>query len=334
MNYMKFILAVVATVISGIVVAMTGDSVISNVEWVNISIAGVGACAVFAAPNVPGAMYTKSILAALTAALTLMTSFITDGVSTSEWLQIGVAVLGALGVYAVPNSTQEAMSASKTSARGFAAIALTITLTITSGTVLLTAPVTMPACGSQQDVAAALRDADSGAQSFLTYARGTYPQADPRLKRIELFAKHVHTVAVEYPTLTDAAGQLKLLPTLNLALNMFQTEILPLMNLSPTQRLIALGIDMALRIAANRFVTTAEQLIAKSAAALDAQPGRKARAAVTEANIQTDVDVDAELAKVKKLLTKRLRCRDSISGKFRKMEVCKAKPATTTVETY
>lgn len=87
-RYWKFILAVVATVISG-----------------------VGALAVFAAPNVPGAMYTKSILAALTAALTLLASFITDGVSTSEWLQIGVAVLGAIGVWSVPNSTNEAMSA-------------------------------------------------------------------------------------------------------------------------------------------------------------------------------------------------------------------------------
>jgi peptidoglycan/LPS O-acetylase OafA/YrhL len=110
-RYAKFLLAVAATIISGIVVAMTGDSIISNVEWVNIAISGVGALAVFAAPNVPGAMYTKSILAGATAALTLLASFITDGVTTSEWLQIAVAVMGALGVYAVPNRTDEARSA-------------------------------------------------------------------------------------------------------------------------------------------------------------------------------------------------------------------------------
>jgi hypothetical protein len=110
MRYAKFGLAVFATVISGIVVAMTGNGIISNVEWVNIAIAGVGACAVFASPNVPGAMYTKTIIAALTAGLTLLTSFITDGVSTSEWLQIAVAILGAVGVYAVPNSTDEVRS--------------------------------------------------------------------------------------------------------------------------------------------------------------------------------------------------------------------------------
>lgn len=31
---------------------------------------------------------------------------------------------------------------------------------------------------------------------------------------------------------------------------------------------------------------------------------------------------------------KKWRCRDSVSGQFRKMEYCKANPATTTVETY
>lgn len=111
MNYAKAILAVVATLISGAVVALTGDGIISNVEWINIAIAGAGACAVFAAPNVPHAMFTKTILAALTAALTLLVSFISDGVSTSEWLQIAVAILGALTIYAVPNKTTEMMSA-------------------------------------------------------------------------------------------------------------------------------------------------------------------------------------------------------------------------------
>lgn len=111
MNYMKAILAVVATVISAVVVALTGDGIISNVEWINVAIAGAGALAVFAAPNVPHAMFTKSILAALTAALTLLVSFISDGISTSEWLQIAVAVLGALSIYAIPNKTTEAMSA-------------------------------------------------------------------------------------------------------------------------------------------------------------------------------------------------------------------------------
>jgi hypothetical protein len=103
MNYMKSLLAVLVTVIGGVVAAMT-DNVISPQEWINVAILGTGACAVFAAPNVPGAKYTKSILAALSAVLVLLVSYITDGLSTPEILQLAVAALGALGIYAVPNS--------------------------------------------------------------------------------------------------------------------------------------------------------------------------------------------------------------------------------------
>lgn len=113
MNYAKFLIAIAITIASSVSVAMTGDGVISNVEWINIAIAAAGALAVFAGPNVPGAMYTKSILAALTAGLTLATSLITDGITFSEWVQIGIAAIGALSVYAVPNKTTEVMSATR-----------------------------------------------------------------------------------------------------------------------------------------------------------------------------------------------------------------------------
>lgn len=102
-TYAKFFAAVLATVLSGIVAALYGDNTISNPEWVNIAIAGVGACAVFAAPNVPGAAYTKAVLAVLTAALTVLASAIIGGVTATEWIQIALAGLGAVGVYAVPN---------------------------------------------------------------------------------------------------------------------------------------------------------------------------------------------------------------------------------------
>jgi hypothetical protein len=104
MNYAKAVAAVVTTVLAAIAAALFGDNVISAVEWVNVAILAVGACAVFAAPNVPGAIYTKSILAALTAGLVLLASVIVGGVTVVEWIQVILAVLGALGVYAVPNS--------------------------------------------------------------------------------------------------------------------------------------------------------------------------------------------------------------------------------------
>jgi hypothetical protein len=110
MNYAKFVMAIVATILTGLVGSYT-DGVITNVEWINVAIMGVGACGVFAAPNVPGSMYTKSIIAVLSAVLAALASYITDGISQSELMQLGVIALGALGVYAVPNSTSEVRSA-------------------------------------------------------------------------------------------------------------------------------------------------------------------------------------------------------------------------------
>jgi hypothetical protein len=110
MKYAKLLTAVAVAILAAAVAAMTGDQYISNVEWINIAIAGVGACSVFAAPNVPHAMFTKTIIAALTAVLAFLVSAITDGVSTSEWLQIGVIAAGAFGVFAIPNKTDEVLS--------------------------------------------------------------------------------------------------------------------------------------------------------------------------------------------------------------------------------
>ncbi|QIQ62935.1 hypothetical protein SEA_MOAB_50 [Streptomyces phage Moab] len=102
MAYAKSLLAVLVTVISAVVASLT-DNTITNVEWINVAIAGVGAAAVFAAPNIPGSRYTKAVLAVLTAVLTFLVTVITDGVSSAEWLQILVIAAGAIGVYAVPN---------------------------------------------------------------------------------------------------------------------------------------------------------------------------------------------------------------------------------------
>lgn len=102
-KYSKFITAVVATVLSAIVVALTGDNTILASEWVNVAIAGAGAASVFTAPNVPGAKTTKAALAVIMAMLTLAVSLITGGLNLTELLQIAIAGLGAAGVYGVPN---------------------------------------------------------------------------------------------------------------------------------------------------------------------------------------------------------------------------------------
>lgn len=103
-KYAKAALAVVVTVLAAVVAALTGDNTISSTEWVNVAILAVGACGVFAAPNVPGARYTKAVLAVLTAGLTVLVSAIVGGVSPTELIQIIIAAAGAVGVYAVPNN--------------------------------------------------------------------------------------------------------------------------------------------------------------------------------------------------------------------------------------
>lgn len=103
-KYAKFFAAVVVTVLAAVAAALTGDNTISASEWVNVAILAAGACGVFTAANVPGARYTKFVLAALTAGLTVLASAVTGGVSPVELIQIVLAAAGAVGVYAVPNS--------------------------------------------------------------------------------------------------------------------------------------------------------------------------------------------------------------------------------------
>ncbi len=103
-KYSKFIAMIVGTLLSAIMAALIGDSIISPVEWVNIAILGVGALMVFTAPNIPGAKYTKSVIAVLLAVLTVLSTVILTGVGTVELIQMAIAGLSALGVYQVDNS--------------------------------------------------------------------------------------------------------------------------------------------------------------------------------------------------------------------------------------
>lgn len=81
-------------------------------EWINVAIAATTAAVVFTAPNVPFAPVTKSVLAMIMAGLTAAASYLTDGVMTgSEWLQIFVAIGGAVAVWAVPNTPNPVLNA-------------------------------------------------------------------------------------------------------------------------------------------------------------------------------------------------------------------------------
>jgi hypothetical protein len=102
--YTKAIVQVIVTVLAAIAAVYTDG--VSTREWVNIAIIGAGALSVFTAPNVPGAAYTKSFLAAVTAGLVVLTSAVTDGVSFPELVQCVIAAAGALGVYVFKNEPE------------------------------------------------------------------------------------------------------------------------------------------------------------------------------------------------------------------------------------
>ncbi|SRR6266540_1992663 len=101
--YAKSAVMVLMTVVSAIVAALTDDKV-STAEWINVAIIGFGAAQVFTAANIPGAKYTKFSLALLTAAATALVSFLSNGVTVAEWLQVAVAAAAAVGVAAAPRS--------------------------------------------------------------------------------------------------------------------------------------------------------------------------------------------------------------------------------------
>jgi hypothetical protein len=111
---MKRYIPLIATLIAaglGTAVAAYTDGVITNAEKVNIAISIVGAGGVFTAPNIPGATYVKFAISMISPVLAFLASAITDGVSTSEWLQIGVIALGPIVVLAAPSPVTQAMSA-------------------------------------------------------------------------------------------------------------------------------------------------------------------------------------------------------------------------------
>lgn len=102
-QYAKFLAQVAATVMAAVATALVGDNHISTNEWVNVAILALGAVGVVGAGNLPAGIWahTKAIVSAATAGLVLLQSVLTGGVSTTEWFQVALAVLGALGVFAV-----------------------------------------------------------------------------------------------------------------------------------------------------------------------------------------------------------------------------------------
>lgn len=109
-KYLKFFAQVAATVLAALAPSFAGDNHVSVNEAVNVLILVLGSVAVIGAGNLPAGVwkYTKLIVAAATAgAVVLQSALLTEGVSTTEWFQITLAILGALGVGVAPGPVVE-----------------------------------------------------------------------------------------------------------------------------------------------------------------------------------------------------------------------------------
>lgn len=103
--YGKSITYIALAAVTFLVTALS-DSVLGGEELLNLVIVVLGAIGVYAVPNFPEgvARYAKTGIAFLTAGVIAALSFWSDGIVTTEWLQIIIAAFTAIGVYIVPNA--------------------------------------------------------------------------------------------------------------------------------------------------------------------------------------------------------------------------------------
>ena len=106
----------------------------------------------------------------------------------------------------------------------------------------------------------------------------------PEAAKIKHFADIVSKLATDYAAATTANQQLALLPTIQMALTLFEQDIVPLLHVSPSFLVAIAAIDAGLRIAANHFVTIATQAEKKGADKFAAARGVDLPAAVNQLN--------------------------------------------------
>lgn len=109
-RYLKFFAQLFATVLAALAPAFAGDNHVSANEAVNVLILVLGSVAVIGAGELPAGVWAHMKLyaaAATAAAVVLQSALLSDGVSTTEWFQIVLAVLGVLGVGVAPGPVVE-----------------------------------------------------------------------------------------------------------------------------------------------------------------------------------------------------------------------------------
>lgn len=99
--YGKFVLQLVVVAVSALVAFLQDDKV-DAAEWILVLLAVAQAIAVLGAGDLPAGVwrYTKIGAASAIAGLSLLVAFVSDGgtITSSEWMQVLIAVLGAAGI--------------------------------------------------------------------------------------------------------------------------------------------------------------------------------------------------------------------------------------------
>lgn len=110
MSVAKALVQLLMTVLAAVVPAMLAGPLDTG-AWINVVILAAGAVTVYTAANIPGFAYAKLICSAIAAVAVLLSSSIAGGLNPAEVIQLILAAAAALGVGAIPNSTQAVRTA-------------------------------------------------------------------------------------------------------------------------------------------------------------------------------------------------------------------------------
>lgn len=105
--YRKFLMAAAGAVAVALAAA-TSDDTLTSAEIAQTILAGLGVFSVYVLPNAPGYAFAKSLVAGGTAGLGLLTGWLAAGdkITSSMWLNFGIAVTAAMGVLILPNDPE------------------------------------------------------------------------------------------------------------------------------------------------------------------------------------------------------------------------------------
>lgn len=97
------LLGVVAmAILTTITNALGNDNIIDSQEAVQIAIQGVAAVNIYLTANLPGYENAKKYVMAIILVLQALYTFVIGGVDTTEWINLAITALSALGVMVVP----------------------------------------------------------------------------------------------------------------------------------------------------------------------------------------------------------------------------------------